>query len=144
MPGFFYTQREFAYDRYKDEYPREYSAWAHMHQRRKHKGYKVSEQWKIFARFLEDMGTAPNKDCYLKRIDGTKPFAPDNCKWEPYSEEYIQEQKVRLEKHKETIAKKQLEKIKENREKLIAMRRKKSLNQRLGWLKLRRKPPIEL
>ena len=136
MPGFFYSQREFAYARLKDDYPREYSVWAHLHQRRKHKGYKVAEHWKVFTNFLQDMGKIPSKDFYLKRIDASLPFQPGNCKWEPFSQEYLQKQLENEQTKLQLLA----ENNKAQRKQKIKTRMKKTLYQQLGYKRLHRDP----
>lgn len=97
MPGQFYKNREMAYVRNKDYNPIEFAAWNHMHHRRKRKNRAVVEEWSSFNKFLEDMGKAP-KDHGLKRIDSTLPYGPENCKWEPYTEEQLKEQSAQRNK----------------------------------------------
>lgn len=46
------------------------------------KGIKVCKRWRHFKVFLEDMGRRPSKEYTLARIDPTKDFEPENCKWE--------------------------------------------------------------
>lgn len=45
------------------------------------KGIRVCERWKEFSNFYSDMGDRPSKDYSIDRIDGSKDYSPDNCKW---------------------------------------------------------------
>ena len=46
------------------------------------KGVTVDELWRNdFYRFLNDMGKAPTKLHSLDRIDRSKPYGPNNCRW---------------------------------------------------------------
>jgi hypothetical protein len=44
------------------------------------KGITVCERWHNFKNFLEDMGARP-ADTSIDRIDGTKGYYKDNCRW---------------------------------------------------------------
>jgi hypothetical protein len=51
------------------------------------KGITVCERWAhSFTNFYADMGDPPPKHT-LDRIDGTKGYSPDNCRWATYKEQ---------------------------------------------------------
>lgn len=45
------------------------------------KGITVCERWHEAKNFLEDMGDRPTSEHTLDRVDSTKDYAPDNCRW---------------------------------------------------------------
>lgn len=45
------------------------------------KGITVSERWKDFASFVQDVGTRPTPRHILERIDAAKGYDPGNCRW---------------------------------------------------------------
>ena len=47
------------------------------------KGITVCEKWMTFEGFLDDMGNKPlvGEDWSIDRIDGTKGYYKDNCRW---------------------------------------------------------------
>lgn len=74
-------------------YSSERTAWANMKARCYNKnsefyylygakGITVSNEWKdSFEQFFVDMGKKPGKGYSIERIDGTKGYSKNNCKW---------------------------------------------------------------
>jgi hypothetical protein len=68
-----------------------YRRWIDMKSRcardPKYVGITVCERWaNSFANFYADMGDPP-EGLTLDRIDGTKGYSPDNCRWATYKEQ---------------------------------------------------------
>lgn len=70
-----------------------YNSWKNMRQRcssdneqwtkyYREKGIRVCEEWQdSFENFVHDMGFCPKSDWSLDRIDSTKGYTKDNCRW---------------------------------------------------------------
>lgn len=79
---------------------REYRCWLAMKSRcyspSNIKGYykkdniQVCDRWKnSFENFMKDMGEIPGENYSIERIDVTKDYCPENCKWIPMNEQPI-------------------------------------------------------
>lgn len=52
------------------------------------KGIKMSKKWvNSFETFLQDMGIAPTKNHTIDRIDSSKDYSKENCKWSTWKEQ---------------------------------------------------------
>jgi hypothetical protein len=70
-------------------YTRAYGSWADMKTRvfnpncKEHhlyKDYPIDPRWLVFENFYADMGERP-KGLTLERVDNSKGYGPNNCKW---------------------------------------------------------------
>ena len=70
----------------------EYSSWSNMIARCTNinckcynvyggKGITVCKKWLTFEGFIKDMGNKPNKEYSIDRINGTKGYYKENCRW---------------------------------------------------------------
>ena len=76
----------------------EYAVWKHMRNRCNNpncrdyrlygaRGITIDPRWDVYENFREDMGARPSSDHSLDRIDNSKGYGPDNCKWSTRSEQ---------------------------------------------------------
>ncbi len=57
-------------------------------------GVTVCERWRLFENFLADMGER-SAGLTLDRIDNTRGYSPDNCKWSTWKEQAANRRKRR-------------------------------------------------
>lgn len=74
----------------------EYRSWQMMKNRvtnpnaqdaRYYMGLGMEPRWADFQEFLKDMGRRPSPNRTLDRIDGTKGYFADNCRWATQEEQ---------------------------------------------------------
>lgn len=75
-----------------------YSTWVAMHKRcldPNHEAYKryggsgitICHRWLKYENFLADMGERPSKEITLDRINSSKGYSPDNCRWATWEQQ---------------------------------------------------------
>ncbi|MFD1104587.1 helix-turn-helix domain-containing protein [Sphingobium olei] len=52
-------------------------------------GIDVCERWRSFSNFLEDMGPKPTKFHSIDRLDNSRGYHPDNCRWATKREQVL-------------------------------------------------------
>lgn len=63
-------------------------------------GVTVCDEWRdSYETFLKDMGECPGDEHFLDRIDGSKGYSPDNCRWATRKEQNSNRCNVRLIEH---------------------------------------------
>jgi len=60
------------------------------------RGIVVSERWKDFQNFLDDMGERPSSHHSLDRIDTNGNYEPGNCRWATQTEQQRNRRNNRL------------------------------------------------
>lgn len=65
-------------------------------------GINYCEEWKDFRLFIKDMGLKPDGNFTLDRIDLTKPYYKENCRW---ASKYVQNRNKRGNKNTSSVFK---------------------------------------
>lgn len=67
-------------------------------------GIDVCDEWRSFAKFLEDMGRRPSKEYSVDRIDPDKGYCPENCRWLLTSENCSRARRVITEERNKKLS----------------------------------------
>ena len=95
-----YHDRNKLVDGYPVQEHPSYSIWSNMKARCQNpsstayrfygaRGITVCDRWVHFKNFAEDMGVRPSPEHTLDRIDGTKGYSLDNCRWATRTEQCL-------------------------------------------------------
>lgn len=83
-----------------------YMSWQAMKARCKHKQHyadiSVDSNWESFSNFLRDMGERP-VNTTLDRINGTKGYYKDNCRWATKRQQRLNTSRTVIVKYKEQL-----------------------------------------
>lgn len=68
---------------------RAHNTWMRMHDRCRNdrqgnygaRGITVCDRWRLFEKFLADMGEPPSREHSLDRVDVNGNYEPSNCRW---------------------------------------------------------------
>lgn len=60
------------------------------------RGITVCPRWDSFAAFLADMGPAPSREHSIDRVDNSKGYSPENCRWATAAEQSRNTRRTRM------------------------------------------------
>jgi hypothetical protein len=84
-----------------------YQIWRNMHSRCENPnvpyykkygavGVKVCDRWFSFTNFMEDMLSTYKENLTIDRIDNSKGYSPDNCRWATRKEQALNRERKRI------------------------------------------------